>query len=166
MSPKLSVVIDHPWKDPEELSADQAKNAFTALHSGLYRSLDFGTEDRIYDALAQTVDGELLEDLYLQLRQSLELRDQGGAIARIRSVEYDAGSAVARKESVVPWPGFQYKSTWTVSGTVEHWGHVHERQNQFDAVFTIEPREGHWKITRMDVAGQTQKSARTTLRKF
>jgi hypothetical protein len=166
MSRKLSVVIDHPWKDPEELSADQAKDAFTALHSGLYRSLDFGTEDRIYDALAQTVDGELLEDLYLQLRQSLELRDQGGAIARIRSVEYDAGSAVARKESVVPWPGFQYKSTWTVSGTVEHWGHVHERQNQFDAVFTIEPREGHWKITRMDVAGQTQKSARTTLRKF
>ena len=162
----LSVEIDHPWKSPEELSPDQAKNVFTALHSGLYRSLDFGTEDRIYDALAQTVDGELLEDLYLQLRQSLELRDQGGAIARIRSVEYDAGAAVARKESVVPWPGFQYKSTWTVSGTVEHWGHVHERQNQFDAVFTIEPREGHWKITRMDVAGQSQKSARTTLRKF
>jgi hypothetical protein len=162
----LSVEIDHPWKSPEELSADQAKNVFTALHSGLYRSLDFGTEDRIYDALAQTVDGELLEDLYLQLRQSLELRDQGGAIARIRSVEYDAGAAVARKESVVPWPGFQYNSTWTVSGTVEHWGHVHERQNQFDAVFTIEPREGHWKITRMDVAGQSQKSARTTLRKF
>jgi hypothetical protein len=162
----LSVEIDHPWKSPEELSGDQAKNVFTALHSGLYRSLDFGTEDRIYDALAQTVDGELLEDLYLQLRQSLELRDQGGAIARIRSLEYDAGTAVARKESVVPWPGFQYKSTWTVSGTVEHWGHVHERQNQFDAVFTIEPREGHWKITRMDVAGQSQKSARTTLRKF
>ena len=162
----LSVEIDHPWKSPEELSGDQAKNVFTALHSGLYRSLDFGTEDRIYDALAQTVDGELLEDLYLQLRQSLELRDQGGAIARIRSVEYDAGAAVGRKESVVPWPGFQYKSTWTVSGTVEHWGHVHERQNQFDAVFTIEPREGHWKITRMDVAGQSQKSARTTLRKF
>jgi hypothetical protein len=166
VSPKLSFIIDHPWKDPDELSADQAWNAFTALHSGLYRSLDFGTEDRIYDALAQTVDGELLEDLYLQLRQSLELRDQGGAIARIRSVEYDAGAAVARKDSVAPWPGFQYKSTWTVSGTVEHWGHVHERQNQFDAVFTIEPREGHWKITRMDVAGQTQKSARTTLRKF
>lgn len=162
----LSIVIDHPWKSAEELSADQAKDVFIKLHSGLYRSLDFGTEDRIYDALAQTVDGELLEDLYLQLRQSLELRDQGGAIARIRSIEYDAGAAVARKDSVVPWPGFQYKSTWTVSGTVEHWGHVHERQNQFDAVFTIEPREGHWKITRMDVAGQTQKSARTTLRKF
>ena len=162
----LSFVIDHPWKSPAELSSDQAKDVFTKLHSGLYRSLDFGTEDRIYDALAQTVDGELLEDLYLQLRQSLELRDQGGAIARIRSVEHDAGAAVARKDSFVPWPGFQYKSTWTVSGTVEHWGHVHERQNQFDAIFTIEPRAGHWKITRMDVAGQTQKSARTTLRKF
>jgi hypothetical protein len=49
---------------------------------------------------------------------------------------------------------------------VEHWGHVHERENQFDAVFTIQPVDGSWKITRMDILGQQQKSARTTLRRF
>jgi hypothetical protein len=162
----LTVQFDHPWRKPEELTDEAAGKVFTALHQGIYRSLDFGSEDRIYNVLATTVDGQLLEDLYLQLRQSLEIREQGGAVARIQSIRYDRGEEVSRSQTQTPWPGFEYRSTWTVAGTVEHWGHVHERQNQFDAVFTIEPRDGLWKITRMDIEGQTQKSSRTTLRKF
>ena len=161
-----SMAIEHPWRAPSELSDDQVRAVFTSLHQGMYRSLDFGSEDRVYDVLATTVDGELLEDLYLQLRQSLEVRDQGGAIARIRSVTYDAGVSVDRSMTRTPWPGFEYRSTWTVAGTVEHWGHVHERQNEFHAIFTVEPHEGTWKFTRMDIEGQQLKSARTTLRKF
>lgn len=161
-----SVETDHPWKKPPELAESEASTIFQQLHSGVYRSLDFGSEDRVYDVLANSVDGRLLEDLYLQLRQSLEIREQGGAMARVREVTYDTGQQTPREDTSVEWPAFQYRSTWTVAGTVEHWGHVHERQNQFDAVFTIEPREKLWKITRMDIEGQTQKSAKTTLRKF
>lgn len=163
----LAVVsIEHPWKKPPELAAEEAGKVFTSLHQGVYRSLDFGNEERVYDALSAVVDGELLEELYLQLRQSLELKEQGGAIARIGSIVYDKGEPISRQDSGLAWPGFRFRSTWTVAGTVEHWGHVHERQNQFDAVFTIEPREGEWKVTRMDMEGQVQKSSRTTLRKF
>jgi len=162
----LSVSIEHPWKSPDELSSEEATNVFMALHQGIYRSLDFGSEERIYDVLATSVDGNLLEQLYLQLRQSLELREQGGAVARIREITYEHGEAPERGEMPSAWPAFQFRSTWTVAGTVEHWGHVHERQNQFQALFTIEPRQGDWKITRMDMESQTQKSARTTLRKF
>ena len=161
-----SFSIEHPWKSPDELPAQEAAAVFTALHQGIYRSLDFGSEERIYDVLAKSVDGNLLEQLYLQLRQSLELREQGGAVARIQEITYDNGEAVVRGKISAAWPAFQYRSTWTVAGTVEHWGHVHERQNQFEAIFTIEPRQGDWKITRMDMESQTQKSARTTLRKF
>lgn len=162
----FSITIEHPWQEPKELPGDHAGRVFTTLHQGVYRSLDFGSEDRIYDVLATTVDGKLLEALYVQLRQTLEIREQGGAVARIQSITYDDGDEVARDQTLTPWPGFQYHSTWTVAGTVEHWGHVHERQNQFEALFTIEPRDGLWKITGMDIQGQTQKSSRTTLRKF
>jgi hypothetical protein len=160
------VAIEHPWQQPPELNGEESTRVFQSVHQGMYRALDFGSEERIYDVLATTVDGPLLEDLYLQLRRSLEVRDQGGAIARIRDIAYDAGNRLPRAETRAAWPALEYRSTWTVAGTVEHWGHVHERQNQFDAVFTIEPRDGHWKITRMDIQGQTQKSAKTTLRKF
>jgi hypothetical protein len=164
--PVGAVVIAHPWLPPAEIPSTEAQQVFTELHQGMYRSMDSGSEERIYDVLAKTVDGSLLEETYLKLRQSLELREQGGAIARIRNIQYDDTQLMPRQESVIPWPAFQVRSTWTVAGTVEHWGHVHERQNQFEAIFTVEPREGTWKLTRMDIEGQSQKSARTTLRKF
>ncbi|MBC7965469.1 MAG: hypothetical protein H7Z17_06020 [Fuerstia sp.] len=157
-------VIDHPWQKPPEQSDEQATEIFQKLHQGVYRSLDFGSEDRVYDVLATSVDGNLLEKLYLQLHQSLEMREQSGAVARIQSIKYDSGKQIPRRSTTVPWPGFEYSSTWTVAGTVEHWGHIHERQNRFDAVFTIEPRDGNWKITRMDIANQQQVAAKTRLR--
>ncbi len=162
---RRGVTIDDPFRSPVPIPDSEAKDVFTKLHRGMYRSLDFGNEERIYDVLASSVDGKLLETLYVQLRKSLELREQGGAVARIREITYDA-SDVVRDAKAVKWPGFEMHAKWTVAGTVEHWGHVHERQNQFDAIVAIEPRDGAWKITRMDVTGQTQKSARTTLRKF
>lgn len=161
-----AITIAHPWKQPAELSTDQAKAVFTSLHQGIYRSLDFGNEERIYDVLATVVEGDLLEDIYLQLRKSLELREQGGAMARIRSITYEDLQVIPREQTQTPWPGFQFRSTWIVDGTVEHWGHVHERKNEFTAVFTMQPRDGDWKITRMDLENQAQKSAKTTLRKF
>lgn len=157
-------VIDHPWQKPPEQSDEQATEIFQKLHQGVYRSLDFGSEERVYDVLATSVDGNLLEKLYLQLHQSLEMREQSGAVARIQSIKYDHGNQTLRSSTTVPWPGFEYSSTWTVAGTVEHWGHIHERQNRFDAVFTIEPRDGNWKITRMDIANQQQVAAKTRLR--
>jgi len=158
------ITIDHPWRLPPELSQNQATEIFQHLHQGTYRSLDFGSEDRVYDVLATSVDGKLLEQLYLQLRQSLEMREQSGAVARIQSIEYDEGKERSRESTTVAWPGFEYESVWTVAGTVEHWGHIHERKNQFNAVFRIEPRDGCWKITRMDVTDQQEVGSRTRLR--
>ena len=160
----VGVAIDHPWRLPTELSETQATEIFKKLHQGVYRSLDFGSEDRVYDVLATSVDGNLLEKLYLQLHQSLEMREQSGAVARIQAINYDGGKQMPRSSTTVLWPGFEYSSTWTVAGTVEHWGHIHERQNRFEAVFTIEPRDDNWKITRMDIASQEQVAAKTRLR--
>ena len=160
----LGFTIDHPWKRPVELGEQRTTEIFQKLHQGMYRSLDFGSEDRVYDVLATSAEGDLLEKLYLQLHQSLEMTEQSGAIARIQSIKYDNGEESPRSATTVPWPGFEYRSTWTIAGTVEHWGHIHERQNRFDAVFTIEPRDGNWKITRMDIADQKQVAARTRLR--
>lgn len=160
--------IAHPWKKPAELPPDTARDIFRQLHAGMYRALDFGSEDRIYDALDATIDGPLLEELYLQLQESLRVREQGGAIARIKAITFTDATPIPRTESspTTPWPAFALRATWQVAGTVEHWGHVHERENQFEAVFSLKPINNNWKITRMDILGQQQKSARTTLRRF
>lgn len=162
----LNVTIQHPWKAPAEVTSDQAENIFETLHKGTYRALDFGSENRIYEVLAASADGGLLENLYLQLKKSLEMREQGGAVARVRSLHYESVQPVERSSDAPPWPGFRVRAQWVVGGTVEHWGHVHERQNQFDGIFDVEPRLGQWKITRMEIEDQKQLSQKTSLRKF
>ncbi len=160
------VVVAHPFRAVPELPVKEAEVVFRKLHEGEYRALDFGTEDRIYEILATTTDGQLLEDLYVQLKQSLEMREQGGARARVRSIDYVSTDRIDRIGEKPAWPGFPCRAVWTVSGTVEHWGHVHERKNQFSAVFHVEPRDGQWKITQMDIEDQKQVSQKTSLRKF
>jgi hypothetical protein len=36
-------------------------------------------------------------------------------------------------------------------GTVGHWGHIHIRQNQYEANIIVEPVDGAWKITGLEV---------------
>lgn len=160
------VDIAHPFQPVPQLTEQKAQMIAEQLHSGTYQALDSGTEQRIYDALDQFVDGQLLESLYLQLRDGLAVREQGGAVARVQSVEHIDGSLVDTPNNQLEWPGFHFRSTWVVAGTVEHWGHVHERRNQFSAVLNVEPTDGFWKITSMEIDSQESLSGSTSLRKF
>jgi hypothetical protein len=62
--------------------------------------------------------------------------------------------------------GFAYRCTWTVEGTVEHWGHVHTRTNQYRALFTVQARQDAWKITDLQVLGEERVKFETNVRRF
>jgi hypothetical protein len=47
--------------------------------------------------------------------------------------------------------GFMTDATWTVGGTVTHFGHRHFRQNRYDARVTLVPVEGVWKIRSIEL---------------
>ena len=132
-------------KRPDE---DHAREIFETLHRNIYRAFDYKKEDDIYDALAQSVDGELLDEIYNEVYQSLVLRDMGGAVCRVQSVKVldmriePVDDSKRRSEG-----GFDVRNHWLVNGAVSHWGHTHFRTNKYRAVYTVEPREGAWKIT-------------------
>ncbi|MCH8336739.1 MAG: hypothetical protein IIC61_12735, partial [Proteobacteria bacterium] len=46
---------------------------------------------------------------------------------------------------------YALRGQWTAMGTVGHWGHVHTRQNLYDAIVTILAVDGVWKITDLEV---------------
>ncbi len=47
--------------------------------------------------------------------------------------------------------GFVAAATWNVAGSVGHWGHVHERRNQYRAELMIRPVGGDWKLTGLEI---------------
>ena len=155
----------NPFSQPPRVSDGQAKAIFASLHKNTYRAFDYRSEDDTYDALAKSIDGALLQELYLQIRSSLEMQEQGGAVSRIREVNFLEG----RSDPLPDDPrtddrGFSYRCRWNVNGTVEHWGHIHARTNQYEALFAVEPRENAWKITSMELLDEKRVKFETTLR--
>ena len=159
------LLTDHKAMGAYAIAEQLAEAGLSAQPVVAYRALDFGTESRIYEQLENSVDGDLLESLYLQLNESQKLKEQGGAVARVRDVSYGDQEKLSAGDAIEQ-PGFRFRSEWTVSGTVEHWGHIHERQNQFCAVFSVEPKNGLWKITDMQVESQESQILKPRLRRF
>jgi len=147
----------------EIISTTEADQVFAALHSNIYRAFDYSQESQVYDVLAESVSGELLDSLYLQITEGLRMEEQGGAIARVTS-------SIIKEKSVQDrlftqgQARFLYHCTWNVSGTVEHWGHVHTRENQYAALFTVAGVDNAWKITHLDVESENRVRFQTGLR--
>lgn len=147
------------------VSSATADSVFFQLHQNLFRAFDFPGESECYDALSQSVDGPLLNQLYLQIRNSLRIREQGGAVARIDEAVIDEG-ALEGPGDAATGRGFLYRCRWRLAGTVEHWGHVHQRTNLYEARFQVSLRDGCWKITRFEPIDEQQGQVRTSLRQF
>jgi hypothetical protein len=133
-----------------------------SLLRNVYRAFDYQSESDIYDALARSVHGALLTDLYLQIKQGLIVQEQGGAIARVQEVKVIKTEPAEHKSQ----GGFAEHVTWQVEGTVEHWGHIHTRVNEYAADFEIQPIDRSWKITGLNVRRQSLVKSAVILRKL
>jgi hypothetical protein len=132
---------------PARMTDERAGELVGALLHNIYRAFDFRGEEAIYDVLDRSVGGDLLTETYLETRRSLELASQGGARAKVKEIELLEVEPRRRRGE----PGFVARCLWNVSGAVGHWGHVHTRKNQYEAELTIEPVDGTWKVTGMEV---------------
>jgi hypothetical protein len=139
----LSLIFGKPLAPP---SAATEKVVIDLL-SNVYLAFDYREESAIYDTLASSVEGDLLTDIYLETRRSLELASQGGARAKVQTVEL---KDIEFLPGTFP-RGFNAKVTWNVVGSVGHWGHIHTRRNQYQAELSIQAVDDHWKLAAMNV---------------
>jgi hypothetical protein len=84
----------------------------------------------------------------LQNRKSLVVTQAGGARARVKEVEILNVDVNHLDDRPL---GLLFRATWTAMGSVGHWGHIHIRKNQYEANITVEPVDGAWKITGLEL---------------
>ena len=140
--------VNRPTALISGLSNDESELIMHSLLKNVYRSFDFRDESDVYDRLALSVQGDLLEEIYLQNRKSFAVKKAGGAQARVKEVEILEARA---EPSSTEGKGFDVKATWTAQGSVGHWGHVHTRKNYYDALVNVQVVDGHWKITGLEL---------------
>lgn len=132
---------------PARLDAAQARVVLGSLLRNLYHSFDLHGESAIYDRLAASVEGDQLEEIYLASRRALELQKRGGARTHVDAVRIlNIASVRALGEGRV-----EIDTSWSVSGSVNHFGHTHYRQNRNHALIDLAPVDGVWKITKITV---------------
>jgi hypothetical protein len=115
------------------------------LHN-VYRAFDYSGEEVIYDVLEKSVSGDLLTDIYLETQKGLELANQGGARVKVKTTEVGSAELLARDGNRLT-----IASDWNVSGSVGHWGHVHQRTNGYRANLEISEIDGVWKLTGLEI---------------
>jgi hypothetical protein len=141
-------------------SAGQAEQISHSLIRNVYRAFDFQGEKETYDALSAVVDGPLLRSLYLQIRRSLLMAEQRGSRSRVLEVRPVSGTMIG-----TPSPGeFQIELRWRVSGEVEHWGHIHTRENEYVGRLLVKDADGFWKLAELKFLSQKRVRFETRLR--
>lgn len=145
-------------REPERLTAEAALQRFQDLHQNIYRAFDYDTDEAIYDTLAQSVSGELLEEIYSDVYKSLVMKEDGGAVCRVKQLEY---------LDCLPSPlndgetGFAFDCQWRVHGLVQHWGHTHERVNEYAARYVLSQVDDWWRITDVEVTREKRLDAQS-----
>ncbi len=150
------------------------------LLTEIYAAFNKRDEERVFSRLEEVVDGELLRTLYLEIRQSMTIEEQGGAVARAGKVKLTSCTVASKPE---PPPqtnpeknpqdinALYLKCKWEVPGSVEHWGHLHQRTTSYVARLTIAPRKVddlryQWKLTGIELLNQDQSVLKTSVRNF
>jgi len=136
-----------------QFSAEDGQIVLDSLLKNVYRAFDFRDEEDVYNKLSICVNGDLLADLYLEQRKSLVVEQAGGAQAKVEQVVIED---VVVNDSAKHAGALDLKAQWTALGQVGHWGHIHTRQNRYDAIVTIKPVDGAWKIIDLDLLEETR----------
>jgi hypothetical protein len=146
--PYMKVAVARPSLMVPKMTEKMAVEILQNLLKNVYRSFDLRKEEDVYDRLATSVSGDLLAEIYLQNRKSLVVTQAGGAQAKVREVDILEVEVDHHDDHPL---ALLFRSKWTAMGNVGHWGHIHTRQNQYEANITVEPVGGVWKITGLEL---------------
>ena len=144
----LDVAFVNQWKP----SSERSTRILDGLLTNVYRSFDYRNEEAVYDRLSISVMGDQLTKTYIEQRKGLEIENRGGASAKVEKVEIlEIHNVISGAEN-----DFGIEATWTINGSVSHFGHMHYRQNRYRAVIWISPKDGNWKISNIEMIDETR----------
>jgi hypothetical protein len=152
----IGPVVTPIQADGDLKSETQRVDVTGRLLQNIYRAFDFRKDEDVYDSLASSVQGDLLRELYLRIKRSLVLAEQGGELSHATEVKV-LSSKSAKQPDV-------FETTWSVTGVSEHWGHIHTRTTEYRAELKISKHEGNWKLGKFQLLDEKRVRFETSIR--
>ncbi|HAC90326.1 MAG TPA: hypothetical protein DCF63_06785 [Planctomycetaceae bacterium] len=146
----------------EDLSLDhpeQRAEILTGLLSNIYHAFDYREDGQVYDTLAKCVSGDLLREVYLRMKRSLLLAEQGGDLSHATQVQVTAAEPDKRSEGML-------EATWQLTSVSEHWGHIHTQTNQYNALLKLQKDGSAWKLQAFQLLDDKRIQFQTSIRGY
>ena len=147
--PYGTLAVPNPFFAAYAPRGDGARLIMSKVLSDTYEALNLEDEEELYDALAESVTGDLIGDLYLDNRRRLTAGTRQGTEVTIRGVNVlDIGEPT---EVTAATGGYSYDCRWAVVARVQHLQHVHHRRQIYSGVLTLRADEGRWKVAGVEL---------------
>lgn len=150
--PYGTLTVRNPFHEPQAPHGDDARRVASAVLFDTYQAFNLTKEEEVFDRLADSVTGDLVEDLYLDSRRRLNAGTREGTEVTVREVSVlEIGEP---KEREAGSGSFSYDCRWVVTSRVRHLQHIHHRQNIYGGVLTLTVEDDRWKIAHVELASE------------
>jgi len=142
-----------------EVTQETAREVAGGILRNVFGAMNADDDGGVFDTLSVSVSGELIREIYLKIKRALIVAEQGSASLRVRDVRVLSARVESQGgENVI------LNCRWEITGTVEHWGHLHTRTDTFDGVLEMKRERHAWMLQGFRVEDQKLKAMETTLR--
>lgn len=124
---------------PTQQEQFNSRTSIPVILEQIYSAFALEEEEKIYDALANAVSGDLINKLYLERRAAQVADHAEDDEAAILGVEVFEITPLGRANS--------FTVSWRVIGRITHTSHIHERINLYTADLSVGEIDGSWKLT-------------------
>ncbi|XZE18378.1 hypothetical protein SH449x_003670 [Pirellulaceae bacterium SH449] len=138
-------------------SESERKQIVESILTNVYRSFDFREDEDVYAALESAVTGPLLREVYLRVKRSLIMAEQGGTLAHAERVQVTELKQSGRKNA-------DMEVSWQVTSVSEHWGHIHKQTTSFRAKLSLSQENGLWKLSAFQLLDEKKIQFETSIR--
>lgn len=137
-----------------ELEPERAQRIFERLHTNVYRAFDSVDRSQVYDALASSVAGPLLDQIYTSVASSLELADHGGTRGWVEGLDLLSTECAEPERDGQGFLRYQVRAEWRVRARLEHSDHAHQRAEEYAARYTVAATAAGWRLLDLTILSQ------------
>ncbi|MCH4822293.1 hypothetical protein ML462_03825 [Gramella lutea] len=146
--------IKNPWYEAQKLDKQGMKLVMENVLSNTYTAFNEEDEEKLFEALSQNVDAELLDNVYLDSRRRLSMGLREGAEVSVEEVKLnELGDPAQKTDSDI----FEYPVKWTVTARVRHLKHIHYRKNSYTGTVALKSIDNQWKISKISLSSEDRK---------
>ncbi|MFT7677352.1 MAG: hypothetical protein ACI8QC_001330, partial [Planctomycetota bacterium] len=136
------------------LEPERAQAVFEGLHANVYRAFDSVDRSQVYDALASSVAGPLLDRIYTSVSRSLEVADHGGTRGWVEGLDVLSTDCGEPERDSLGYLRFQVRAKWRVRARLEHSDHAHQRAEEYAAQYTVAATPAGWRLVDLTILSQ------------